>query len=71
MLGVLALLASQTHAQDGQRPASAGRIVRAFDFEEQDFNPLPVPLGWYRGQEDPDIPRLRPGFPLWKHAILA
>ncbi len=70
MLGVLALLASQTHAQDGQRPASAGRIVRAFDFEEQDFNPLPVPLGWYRGQEDPDIPRLRPGFPLWNHAIL-
>ncbi len=55
---------------NGQRPASAGRVVRAFNFEEQDFNPLPVPLGWYRGQEDPDIPRRRPGFPLWNHAVL-
>ncbi len=59
-----------SEASAGERPASAGRVVRAFDFEEQDFNPLPVPLGWYRGQEDPDIPRVRPGFPIWNHGVL-
>jgi hypothetical protein len=74
LLSTLALIAPSAHAQDqadtGKRPAAAGRVVRAFDFEEQDFNPLPVPLGWYRGQEDPAIPRIRPGFPLWNHAAL-
>ena len=50
-----AVLASAVNAQDaadsdapteapGKRPASAGRVVRAFDFEEFDYNPLPVPL---------------------------
>jgi len=61
---------AQSTAADGQRPASAGRVVRAYDFEEQDYNPLPVPLGWIRGQEDPDVPRVRPGFPIWNHAVL-
>ncbi len=61
---------AEPDAAAGERPASAGRVVRAFDFEEQDFNPLPVPLGWYRGQEDPDIPRVRPGFPIWNHGVL-
>lgn len=55
---------------EGTRPASAGRVVRAFDFEEQDYNPLPVPLGWIRAQEDPDVPRVRPGFPIWNGALL-
>jgi hypothetical protein len=64
-------VASQdTPAQRGNRPASAGRVVRAFDFEEQEYNPLPVPLGWIRAQEDPDVPRIRPGFPIWNGAKL-
>ncbi|MCA9304813.1 MAG: hypothetical protein KC996_11885 [Phycisphaerales bacterium] len=53
------------HAQSESRPASAGRIVKAFDFEERDFNPLPVPFGWIRAQNDPRVPRDRPGFPIW------
>ncbi|MDF1809330.1 MAG: hypothetical protein P1U42_06510 [Phycisphaerales bacterium] len=55
---------------EGDRPASAGRVVRAFDFEEKDYNPLPVPLGWIRAQEDPEVPRIRPGFPIWNGALL-
>ena len=53
-----------------KRPAAAGRIVRVFDFEERDTNALPVPRGWYRAQRDPDIPRERPGFPIWNQAEL-
>lgn len=56
--------------ESGERPISAGRVVRAFDFEERDYNPLPVPLGWIRAQEDPDVPRVRPGFPLWNKGVL-
>ena len=52
------------------RPAAAGRVVKAFDFEEQDINPLPVPLGWVRAQDDPAVPRVRPGFPIWNLAKL-
>ncbi len=52
------------------RPEYAGRIIRAFDFEEQYTNPLPVPLGWIRAQHDPDVPRDRPGFPIWNRAAL-
>lgn len=73
------MCASPTLAQDadnsdprppGERPAAAGRVVRAFDFEEQDYNPLPIPGGWVRAQEDPAVPRIRPGFPIWNGAIL-
>ncbi len=52
------------------RPEYAGRIIRAFDFEEMYTNPLPVPLGWIRAQHDPDVPRDRPGFPIWNRAAL-
>lgn len=75
-LACAALLAAASclaHAQSdlgGKRPAAAGRVVRAFDFEEREMNPLPVPLGWIRGQEDPEVPRLRPGFPIWNGAVL-
>lgn len=51
------------------RPKFASRVVAAFDFEEPD-NPLPVPAQWVRGQNDPGVPRLRPGFPLWNLASL-
>lgn len=52
------------------RPKSAERVVHAFDFEERDTNPLPVPRGWFRGQDDPAIARERPGFPIWNKAEL-
>lgn len=74
VFGVSLLLACSglAHAQTaGQsRPTASGRVVRAFDFEEQDFNPLPVPLGWIRAQDDPAVPRDRPGFPLWNGGVL-
>jgi hypothetical protein len=34
------------------------------------MNPLPVPLGWIRAQDDPVVPRERPGFPIWNGAVL-
>ncbi|MFI4915210.1 MAG: hypothetical protein ACIAS6_01725, partial [Phycisphaerales bacterium JB060] len=45
------------------RPTSIGRIVRHFDFEEQRFNALDIPLYWIRAQDDPEV-RERPGFPI-------
>lgn len=54
----------------GERPSGAARVVKAFDFEERDDNPLPVPRGWIRAQEDPAVPRERPGFPIWNGGIL-
>lgn len=69
LAGMLASLSSTADAQQSDdqiaRPSSAGRIVKAFDFEERDYNPLPVPFGWIRAQNDPRVPRDRPGFPIW------
>lgn len=72
LTGVLCALgtAHPAHAQTINRPASAGRVVKAFDFEEQDTNPLPIPFGWIRAQEDPAVPRVRPGYPIWNHGSL-
>ena len=61
---------TSTQRHQVRRPASAGRVVRAFDFEEKDYNPLPVPLGWIRAQNDPAVPRDRPGFPIWNGGII-
>lgn len=44
-----------------------GRVVRFFDFEEDAFNPDPVPQYWFRAQDDPRA-RARPGFPIWNEA---
>ena len=71
----IAPIAPIVHAQDESRstisrPAFAGRVTRAFGFEERDTNPLPVPRGWYRAQHDPNVPRDRPGFPIWNRAVL-
>jgi len=65
-----ALPASAQQDRSVTRPDAAGRIVRVFDFEERDTNPLPVPRGWYRAQQDPDAGRERPGFPVWNQAEL-
>jgi len=53
-----------------ERPSGANRVVRLFDFEESDFNPLPIPFGWVRAQNDPAVPRVRPGFPIWNQGEL-
>ncbi len=65
-----ALTLSPQPAAGGERPAASGRVVKAFDFEERDSNPLPVPMGWIRAQDDPQVPRERTGFPIWNRAVL-
>lgn len=45
------------------RPASVGRIVRHFDFEERGINAFDVPIYWVRAQHDPQV-RERRGFPI-------
>ncbi len=57
----------QSPSQDanGERPRAAQRIVKVFDFEEWLTNALEVPEGWVRAQDDPLVPRIRPGFPIW------
>jgi hypothetical protein len=54
------------------RPATAGRVVRVFTFDEAATNPFPVPDHWTRAQSDPGAtpPRERPGFPNWNQADL-
>lgn len=47
-----------------RRPIAAGRVVRAFDFEEQRLNDTPIPLYWHVSLHDPPR-RDRPGFPIW------
>lgn len=51
-----------------ERPRSAGRVVRAFDFEESQTNPGLVPQNWFRAQDDPNGARSRPGFPAWNRS---
>ena len=64
-----ALGASPANAQpDAFRPVSAERVVRVFDFEEQEFNAEEVPQYWVRAQHNPPA-RERPGFPAWNRAI--
>ena len=52
----------------GQRPAAAGRLVRVFDFEEQQTNPGEVPQFWFRNQDMAS--RSKPGFPNWNRGVL-
>lgn len=52
-------------ANPTERPRAAQRVVAHFDFEEMEINPTPVPRFWVRAQDDPDAPRVRPGFPRW------
>ena len=58
---------AQASSQDanGERPKAAQRVVKVFDFEEWLTNALDVPEGWVRAQDDPLVPRVRPGFPIW------
>jgi hypothetical protein len=52
------------------RPKSASRLVRVFDFEERRRNPTDLPMNWVRAQDDPQVPRNRPGFPIWNQGTL-
>ena len=52
------------------RPSGARRVIRVFDFEERFTNPLPVPQGWYRAQNDPFGGVERPGYPIYNRATL-
>jgi hypothetical protein len=74
MLVLCAILAPMAPAQpEGRqrvnRPKFADRVVAAFDFENLS-SPIPVPPNWVRGQHDPKVPRVRPGFPIWNLALL-
>lgn len=59
-----------TGLRDDRRPEGARRLLKLFDFEEKETNPDPIPHFWYRGQDDPSVPRVRPGFPSWNQAEL-
>ncbi|MBX3353704.1 MAG: hypothetical protein KF684_12295 [Phycisphaeraceae bacterium] len=61
----LAGLASAQPLDDA--PVASQRVVRVFDFEEQDFNAEEVPQYWVRAQHNPPA-RDRPGFPAWNKA---
>lgn len=61
---VPALACQEGSQPETGRPKASERVVEVFDFEEPN-NPLPVPRYWVRGQNDPVIPRDRPGFPAW------
>jgi hypothetical protein len=64
-----ALAGTQDRAGVVDRPSSAERVTRRFDFEERDTNPTDLPRDWIRAQHDPPS-RERPGFPIWNQARL-
>ncbi|MDX2119034.1 MAG: hypothetical protein SFY96_12710 [Planctomycetota bacterium] len=57
-----------TATASGERPALAGRVVKVFDFEDGLTTGDPIPPFWIRAQDDPDVPRKRPGFSRWNKA---
>ncbi|MEO0512423.1 MAG: hypothetical protein AAF108_05945 [Planctomycetota bacterium] len=69
-VGTATAVAAPAAAQPLGDADDSGLEARVFDFEEADTNPLPVPQGWYRAQDDPTLPRERPGFPLYNAAEL-
>lgn len=60
---------TQDRAGVVDRPSSAQRVTRRFDFEERDTNPTDLPSDWIRAQHDPPS-RERPAFPIWNQARL-
>lgn len=69
-LAAIAPCAAQPNDEGGRRPNLAQRVVHVFDFEEQDTNPWEIPLHWVRAQDDPNVPRDRPGYPRFNKAKL-
>ncbi len=73
-LALPATLAAAIHAHAqpepaAVRPASAGRIIRAFDFEERESNPFPIPQFWEQITGDP-AGAGRIVYPAWNEARL-
>lgn len=65
------LLGSTARAQDDiTRPDLSGRVVHHFDFEEPLVGTIRIPEHWVRAQHDAEVPRIRPGFPIWNAAEL-
>lgn len=52
------------------RPDMSKRVVRVFDFEESQTNPLTVPTNWYRVQDNPDADTAPLGFSPFNRAEL-
>lgn len=67
LAGALACAGVPAPAQTGGANVAAQRVIRVFDFEEQDFNAEDVPQYWIRAQHNPPL-RNRPGFPPWNKA---
>jgi len=71
--GLVAASAGSVRGQDApaaiDRPLSAERVTRRFDFEEGASNPTDLPRHWIRAQHDPPS-RVRPAFPIWNQAHL-
>lgn len=68
--GALVACAASCFAQPEareDRPDAAGRLVRVFDFEEEDSNPNVVPRYWTRVYDTPK-PGTRPQLPPWNKA---
>jgi len=58
-------VASPPEAQQTRRPALAKRLVASFGFDDSPGDSIGLPRGWFRAQDDPGVPRDRPGFPIW------
>ncbi len=59
MLGLSGPVAAQP-----TRPSAARRVVQTWDFDDALSRVEPVPIGWFRAQDNPPE-RERPGFPAW------
>lgn len=57
----------QPREQQEDRPDASGRLVRIFDFEEEETNPNVVPRYWTRVYDTPK-PGSRPQLPPWNQA---
>ncbi|MEM7622330.1 MAG: hypothetical protein AAF235_03920 [Planctomycetota bacterium] len=70
LMTLLAASVASTSAQlaSPNRPAGASRVVAVFDFDAVPTTASRTPEGWVRAQDDPNVPRNRPGFPLWNQA---
>ncbi len=66
VLSLCALLCAAS-ALGAERPASAHRLVRLFDFEERAVTTEPVPAHWVRLVHNPEGVQ-RPGFPPWNES---
>lgn len=52
------------------RPESSRRVVRTWNFDDAMSRVEPVPVGWFRAQDNPPE-RDRPGFPAWNIGRIA